>query len=279
VQFRQGGADIPLLVGLCVVAVAPGGHRTGDHHNIVGCRNDAITRPELLDQGGLARADRTADPQREHAPPRTGIGAGARCPRRLLAVAAVVARDQPLGTVQDQRHVQRRVTEQHARRERPRAARCVHGADRVSGGRGRRERDGDAVGAVGEGLRVEQVGAVAIGFMHAYAWPEHVNRDGNPVAVWSEPYGFVPLVLTQHINVGMDWGWSEFHASLSKFREVDDLASKLDDQIRKTVDAKWAVIGMPKPKDTPSVKGRAITTDNEEPGRDEEPEAEQPSHA
>jgi N-methylhydantoinase A len=45
-------------------------------------------------------------------------------------------------------------------------------------GRGRVLRDLDvaAVRAVGQRLRAERVGAVAIGFMHAYAWPEHERR-------------------------------------------------------------------------------------------------------
>jgi N-methylhydantoinase A len=45
-------------------------------------------------------------------------------------------------------------------------------------GRGHVLRDLDeaAVRAVGERLRGEQVGAVAVGFMHAYAWPEHEQR-------------------------------------------------------------------------------------------------------
>jgi N-methylhydantoinase A len=45
-------------------------------------------------------------------------------------------------------------------------------------GRGRvlRELDESAVRAVGERLRAERVGAVAIGFMHAYAWPQHEQR-------------------------------------------------------------------------------------------------------
>ena len=45
-------------------------------------------------------------------------------------------------------------------------------------GRGRvlRELDAAAVRAVGERLAAERVGAVAIGFMHAYAWPEHERR-------------------------------------------------------------------------------------------------------
>ena len=45
-------------------------------------------------------------------------------------------------------------------------------------GRGRvlRDLDDGAVRAVGERLAAERVGAVAIGFMHAYAWPEHERR-------------------------------------------------------------------------------------------------------
>ena len=45
-------------------------------------------------------------------------------------------------------------------------------------GRGRvlRELDEAAVRAVGERLRAERVEAVAIGFMHAYAWPQHEQR-------------------------------------------------------------------------------------------------------
>ena len=44
-------------------------------------------------------------------------------------------------------------------------------------GRGRvlRELDETAVRAVGERLRAERVGAVAVGFMHAYAWPQEVH--------------------------------------------------------------------------------------------------------
>src|SRR5262249_61207180 len=33
-----------------------------------------------------------------------------------------------------------------------------------------------AVRAVGERLAADRVGAVAIGFMHAYAWPQHEQR-------------------------------------------------------------------------------------------------------
>ena len=71
-----------------------------------------------------------------------------------------------------------------------------------------------------------------------YAWNDAQGAE------WSEPYGFVPLVLLQHNNVGLQWGWSHFHKSLSKFDEANDQASKLDDQIRKSVDPIWLFSGV-----------------------------------
>lgn len=89
-------------------------------------------------------------------------------------------------------------------------------------------------------------------------------------AKWSEPYGFVPMVMFQHNDVGLEYGWSELYPGLSKFREVDDLASKLSDQIRKAVAAPW-LLGMKKPETTPRAKGAAKTDEAPQPGRDEIP--------
>lgn len=96
-----------------------------------------------------------------------------------------------------------------------------------------------------------------------YAW-------NGVAAEWSEPYGFVPLVLVQHMNVGLPWGWSELHAGLPKFREVDDLASKLHDQIRKTVDAPWFASGIKK-GDGVATPQTADTGARAETGREEIP--------
>lgn len=100
-----------------------------------------------------------------------------------------------------------------------------------------------------------------------YSWEE-----GKP-AQWAEPYGFVPLVRVQHRNVGLSWGWAEIFPALSKVREIDDLASKLSDQIRKTVDAPWLLAGVPSPtrRDNLSTPGREVTSDLPMPGRDELP--------
>lgn len=90
-------------------------------------------------------------------------------------------------------------------------------------------------------------------------------------AEWAEPYGFIPMVLIQHNNVGISWGWSELHAGRGKFQEVDDLASKLGDQIRKMVDAPWLLAGVKKPRGRVRVSGDEATIDFTHPGREEIP--------
>jgi len=88
---------------------------------------------------------------------------------------------------------------------------------------------------------------------------------------WSEPYGFVPMVMIQHNNVGISWGWSELHAGRVKFQEVDDLASKLGDQIRKMVDAPWLLSGVKKPRSRIRATGEDPTVSMTKPSREETP--------
>lgn len=95
-----------------------------------------------------------------------------------------------------------------------------------------------------------------------YAW-------NGQAAEWAEPYGFVPIVLCRHNDVGLDWGWSELHPGRSKFHEVDDLSSALSDQIRKTVNVVWLFTGQTKPKTTPTLTGADSSTSRPEPGREE----------
>jgi len=105
--------------------------------------------------------------------------------------------------------------------------------------------------------------------------------DGKPWAwneigsSWSKPYGFVPMVLIQHNAVGLEWGWSEIHPGQSKFREVDDVASKLNDQIRKLVDSPWLMAGVTAPTDSPTATETSLTgtaaLNRPQPGREEIP--------
>lgn len=98
-----------------------------------------------------------------------------------------------------------------------------------------------------------------------YAWMGELSE-------WSEPYGFIPMVLVQHNNVGLDFGWSELHSGRGKFQEADDLASKLSDQVRKNVDAAWLFSGIEKPRNAPRAGGgTAASIENPSPGREETP--------
>lgn len=61
------------------------------------------------------------------------------------------------------------------------------------------------------------------------------DLEGQPVAEWPNEYGFVPLVLVNHLDLGNIWGATPFHASLRKIDELNDQASLLNDQVRKSV--------------------------------------------
>ena len=100
-----------------------------------------------------------------------------------------------------------------------------------------------------------------------FAWPENVNRAGDAMETWAESYGFIPMVLIKHNDVGLDWGWSEAHPIRSKAQEADDLASQISDQIRKTISPVWLMKGMKETSIT--LTGADATTDRPEPGREE----------
>lgn len=71
-------------------------------------------------------------------------------------------------------------------------------------------------------------------------------KSPKGVTEWVMPYPAVPLVMTQHIPIGSNYGMGEYHADQPKIREVDDIASKLDDHIRKLVDIPWLFAGVKK---------------------------------
>ncbi len=96
-----------------------------------------------------------------------------------------------------------------------------------------------------------------------YAW-------NGVAAEWEENYGFVPFIATKHIDVGFDWGWAEAQPSLSKFREIDNLASALDDQVTKAVKAPF-MINAKKPQNEVKVQGAQPTSERPEPGKEEQP--------
>jgi hypothetical protein len=78
-----------------------------------------------------------------------------------------------------------------------------------------------------------------------YDWRDYPDDNAPRVGPqWSEPYGFIPFVFTQHRDMGLGFGWSELHPAISKLHELDDMASKLDDQIRKLVECPWMFAGV-----------------------------------
>jgi hypothetical protein len=94
-------------------------------------------------------------------------------------------------------------------------------------------------------------------------WPDAEESE------WVEPYGFIPLVTIQHRNVGKQWGWAEAHPVIGKIMEIDDIASMLDDYIRKTVNAPALLSGMAKPNAKITTSTSDATEDNPQPGREE----------
>ena len=86
----------------------------------------------------------------------------------------------------------------------------------------------------------------------------------------SEPYGFVPFTFIKHSDIGKKFGWAEIHPGRSKIQELDDIASKLHDYIRKAVDPIW-LFNFKKPSTPLKIKNESseATTNQPEPTREE----------
>lgn len=97
-----------------------------------------------------------------------------------------------------------------------------------------------------------------------YAWNGIASQ-------WKANYGYVPFLATQHIDVGMNWGWSEFHAARPFIQEVDDLASLLHDHIRKMVNPVWLFSGVRKPSSNQVYSETTASTARPEQLREEIP--------
>lgn len=75
-------------------------------------------------------------------------------------------------------------------------------------------------------------------------------RDGKPFAyfedaagakthTWRNEYGFVPLELVQHHDLGLRWGAAAFQSATGKIDEINDAWALLNDSVRKNVDIMW----------------------------------------
>lgn len=63
----------------------------------------------------------------------------------------------------------------------------------------------------------------------------HTNGRNEPVSDWRNEYGFVPLVHVQHMDMGLGFGAPAIYGSMHKINELNDLASILNDGMRKQV--------------------------------------------
>lgn len=79
------------------------------------------------------------------------------------------------------------------------------------------------------------------------------DSEGNKLAKWANPYGFVPVAHVQHIDQGLGWGASAYHMALDKIDELNDQASLLNDAVRKSVDIAWLFVNINKPDEKQSV--------------------------
>ena len=52
-------------------------------------------------------------------------------------------------------------------------------------------------------------------------------------AEWDNPYEFVPMVISPHKDIGLDWGLCCFHNGLDTIDELNDQASVFNDRMRK----------------------------------------------
>lgn len=90
---------------------------------------------------------------------------------------------------------------------------------------------------------------------------------GEP-AEWKVPYGFIPLVLIQHMAVGLPWGLAEGHTGVSKVLELADVGSNIGDYVRRILNDAVAISGVKKPaNDVTTNAGDEATGGNPEPGR------------
>ena len=100
-----------------------------------------------------------------------------------------------------------------------------------------------------------------------WAWEGNNDKNGDARSEWSEPYGFVPLVLIQHVNDGRKWGRSEIQPYIKKIAIIDDLMSIVDDTMRRDLDSDYQINGQKSDVEVTFVDGTP-TVNRPQPGRE-----------
>lgn len=83
-----------------------------------------------------------------------------------------------------------------------------------------------------------------------FEYRETINKDsfciyhGNDVHdEWDNPYGFVPIEWTPHVNTAFGFGVTSFHHVRYKIDNMNDMATLLHDNMRKVVNTKFQYTG------------------------------------
>jgi hypothetical protein len=94
-----------------------------------------------------------------------------------------------------------------------------------------------------EHITPEQFSTYKDGELYAY----YNDAAGMPVAQWANEYGFVPVSLGKFSDEGFTFGVPGYAGtSLYKINEINDVASLLNDNIRKSVNTIWVASGADK---------------------------------
>lgn len=72
--------------------------------------------------------------------------------------------------------------------------------------------------------------------------------ENNGQEAWPNPYGFVPALWVKHIDTGTDLGLCAYHASIPVINTLNEVASHLAEQVKKSVHPQWFVSGATEPK-------------------------------
>jgi hypothetical protein len=77
-----------------------------------------------------------------------------------------------------------------------------------------------------------------------------IEHDNSVVDEYPNPYGFVPLRLTKHVDTGLEYGQTSYHDTRHKIDMVNDALSLLLNNIRMQVQTKFASFGAAVPRST-----------------------------
>lgn len=110
----------------------------------------------------------------------------------------------------------------------------------------------DTVYTYAEEITPDEFRTYRDGKLHAY----YEDANGQAVDTWRNEYGFVPLEVVQHHDMGLGWGACVFHHAITKIDEINDAWSLVNDSVRKNVNALMYMSSMPQDFDFSSLERR-----------------------